>query len=454
MSEKKLQFNQEWLAWISEIVRDRISSEIELVESDEFFYLHHNNQDVVVKIGPINSNFRGMSSKIEVDLWNPSFCNAPLWHERIVVPKVLDSEPLICKLKEDEVFINFDLIGFISWHLLRVEELSCTKKDQYDRFPSVQSNAFRFDYLDRPVVDEALGVLTNLLKLIWFEFVPENKDFQVLVSHDIDRPNTIGPTGFDLIAILNGVRSIVADVVKFGDFSFLSLARRSWNPFILSSDHQNSFEWIMDRSEELGLRSSFHFICGRTDVWRDCSYNIDHYSIREVLRKISDRGHEICLHPSFRTHLDPNALEKEALKLRLVLDEEGLSHGKLGSRMHYLKLKIPETYRYLERTGIYYDASLGYSDVAGFRAGTCFEYPFFDIMSGKKLNLRVRPLIFMEASILSARDLDHVSELAAIQKINTLKDRCRSVGGSFTVLWHNCEFFSEQRKKIYIEAIG
>ncbi len=50
-----------------------------------------------------------------------------------------------------------------------------------------------------------------------------------------------------------------------------------------------------------------------------------------------------------------------------------------------------------------YDSTLGYADHAGFRCGTCFEYPAFDPVADKQLNLRIRPLIAMECSVTADR---------------------------------------------------
>lgn len=37
---------------------------------------------------------------------------------------------------------------------------------------------------------------------------------------------------------------------------------------------------------------------------------------------------------------------------------------------------------------------------AGFRCGICYEYPFFDVCKREKLNLKIRPLIVMEAALI------------------------------------------------------
>ena len=68
--------------------------------------------------------------------------------------------------------------------------------------------------------------------------------------------------------------------------------------------------------------------------------------------------------------------------------------------MHYLRWRHPTTMMALESAGMSYDSSLGYADYAGFRCGTCFEYPGFNPVSQQALCLRIRPLIAMECSVM------------------------------------------------------
>ena len=84
----------------------------------------------------------------------------------------------------------------------------------------------------------------------------------------------------------------------------------------------------------------------------------------------------------------------------------------------------PETALHLEAAGIAYDTTLGFADRAGFRCGTCHEYPMFDIETKRILNLRQRPLILMEASVFSERYMNMDYTNATLDYMKRLKESC------------------------------
>lgn len=100
-----------------------------------------------------------------------------------------------------------------------------------------------------------------------------------------------------------------------------------------------------------------------------------------------------------------------------------------------------------------YDTTLSYADRPGFRCGTCFEYPAFNPITNEILKIRIRPLIAMECTIIA----DHYMGLGygqeALEKFQSLKDKCEKVGGIFTLLWHNSHF-SKFDTQIYLTIAG
>lgn len=48
-----------------------------------------------------------------------------------------------------------------------------------------------------------------------------------------------------------------------------------------------------------------------------------------------------------------------------------------------------------------YDSTLSYADRPGFRYGTCFEYSAFDIATDKSLELRIRPLVATDCTVIA-----------------------------------------------------
>lgn len=341
--------------------------------------------------------------------------------------------PLIEKRNGDHV-IHYDILGLVYWMLARVEEIGREDLDNHDRFPANSSHAYKYGYLERPIVDEWLCILGQVIQRQWPSLILKNHSFDMKVSHDVDQPSRSG-----FLKPKQLIRSIAHHAIKKRDarntINTVWVGLNSKNK-LHSSDPYNTFDWIMDLSEEQGLRSAFYFIVGNNDP-HDADYRMDHPAIRTLMHKIAQRGHEIGLHPSYITYNRPNLLAREADYLRQICAEEDIKLNGLGGRMHYLRWCHPTTMMAWERAGMSYDSSLGYADLAGFRCGTCFEYPGFDPVSQEALSLRIRPLIVMECSVMDLTYMGLGNGPEALEKFVSLKNACRAVGGTFTLLWHN-----------------
>jgi hypothetical protein len=65
------------------------------------------------------------------------------------------------------------------------------------------------------------------------------------------------------------------------------------------------------------------------------------------------------------------------------------------------------------------------------------------------LNLRIRPLIVMESSIIAENYMGLGYSEQALNTFLNLKEICRKVGGQFTLLWHNSYFAHRKAKQLY-----
>jgi hypothetical protein len=128
---------------------------------------------------------------------------------------------------------------------------------------------------------------------------------------------------------------------------------------------------------------------------------------------------------SFGTYLDEFQCSKEAGILRTVMEAEGIRQAELGNRQHYLRWSTPETASNLEKAGISYDTTLGFADQPGYRCGTCFEYPMYDLIEGRPLRLWQYPLILMECSVLEERYLGMGYTDSAADLMGELKEQAR-----------------------------
>jgi len=359
--------------------------------------------------------------------------------------------PLIEKRGADFYF-HYDILGLTYWMLARVEEMGRTDLDIHERFPAKSSHAFKNGYLDRPAVDEWLHMLGTVLQRQWPRIEIKQHQFEMSVSHDVDRPSLYAFENWKSIGkIVMGHLLKRRNLKAIFKTLYIKVATREQ---LLDADPFNTFDWLMDVSELNGIKSVFFFNCGRTSPKNDPEYQINNRIIRNLIKKIKSRGHEIGLHPSYGTHLSSNLISIEFEKLKTVCQEMGIRQNEWGCRMHYLRWSHPKTMQALENTGINYDCTMGFPDSPGFRCGTSQSYQAFDPENQRIMNLKIQPLILMDSTIYGTEYLN-LKSFNSIKKVATaLKTKCRLLNGSFTTNWHNCEFRTQEKKRIFTEIIG
>ena len=99
-----------------------------------------------------------------------------------------------------------------------------------------------------------------------------------------------------------------------------------------------------------------------------------HPQVRACLRELRAEGFEIGFHPSYRTLGDPELMAVEKARV-----EEAVGAVCQGGRQHYLRFRVPETWRQWERLGLTYDSTMTFAGHEGFRCGTCHAYRPFDL---------------------------------------------------------------------------
>lgn len=360
--------------------------------------------------------------------------------------------PIIERLPNGDAILRYDILHLAFWMMARIEELGDGPRDEHERFPASQSLAYKHAFLERPLVDEWIEVLRQITRIVWPAIALTESRFRIDLSHDVDAPSRYVFQNWPMT-----MRAVASDLAVHRDlpsalYGLSSRFRRHTS--IPDHDRYNTFDWFMDTSESIGEASTFYFISGQTSPNRDADYRLDHPAIADLMKKIVARGHRIGLHPSYNTFDDPAALSAEARTLRARLSSLGIMQEEIGSRMHYLRWKYPDTLVALERAGLVRDATLSFADHPGFRCGTCFAYQGLDPLEGRILDLRLHPLIAMECTITDQRYLGLGLGQEAFDKFAELKDACRKVNGTFSLLWHNTRVAKPEERALYASVVN
>jgi hypothetical protein len=291
-------------------------------------------------------------------------------------------------------------------------------------------------------VDEWLYLLAQVIERQWPNISLMRPSFSMVVSHDVDSPSRYA------FATPQQLAARALGDLKRGEWYSATMApwiRYGSSKRLHSADPANTFDWIMDLSEQHGLVSAFYFIGGQTHPPTDPDYQLEHPLIRQLLKRIHTRGHEIGLHPSYNTYLWPDRVRQEAERLKRVCSQENVGQLNFGGRMHYLRWRCPDTMLAADSAGMAYDCTLTYADRPGFRCGTSREYQAFDPVAKRELSLRIRPLVVMEKSVIATPYLGLGESVSALTKFISLKETCRKVGSPFSLLWHNTTLRRKQR---------
>lgn len=327
------------------------------------------------------------------------------------------------KVKEDEIVCGIDIFASSFFMLTRWEEYANKTRDLHNRFPATASLAYKYDFLNRPIVNEYVEMLWNMLKYLGCNKKRKEKKYELILTHDVD--NIFKWNNFRLF-----VRNIAGDIIKRKNvpLALENVRQYCWkNPY-------DTFDYLMDLSEKRDVRSNFFFMSGGTSQF-DNNYSINQPFVKKIREKIKNRGHLIGFHPSYSAYNDQRQWEKEYSALSREISQK----VKIG-RQHYLRFEVPTTWQIWEDNNMKWDSSLTYPEKEGFRCGTCYEYSVFNILTRKKLKLKEMPLEVMEGSLVNYQNL---SPEKAEKKIIKLIDRVKKYNGSFVLLWHNSSFNSE-----------
>lgn len=448
-----MNLNTEILLWLNQVVRERFGEDFFLKEVDVGLSLSIKNYDGEIIFDNLDLGFFSPGELKCCEFWYPeSEGFERTLGENLPMPGSRCSSKTIVEKVDNGFQVHFDIFGLTYWSVNRLEELVSGPLDNHGRFPAVRSHAYKNQYLDRPIVDEWLLVLRQIILRQWPEVKLKKHVGRLDVSHDVDRPLRYYQGTF-----FKTIRDAIKDSIKnINPLLFLTALRirKNAKDTLGEKDPYNTFDWLMDVSESLNIKSTFYFICGRTDPKLDASYNIEDISIRKLLNKVHSRGHKVGLHPSYKSFKSVDIIQSEFRSLNNILREEGIQNKGIPSRMHFLRWSHPITLTHLSNVGVVKDNTLGYAEISGFRCGSCFEYPGFDPILMKQLKIRIKPLIVMDVSITSEKYMAFGISASGSSYIRKLKDNCFYVGGDFSILWHNSELRDKKAKAFYKEILG
>ncbi|NND05624.1 MAG: hypothetical protein HKN87_04520 [Saprospiraceae bacterium] len=314
---------------------------------------------------------------------------------------------------------GFDLFETLFFHLTRFEE-AYAQKDQQDRHGYLLEDhhfLIRHGLHRSPVVDH---LVETLLRSIGINI---HHCGQRTLSHDLDAiwkyPNLLkGIKAFLKTAAAPTRDPTVSKVLQ----QYLKVKNKTL------PDPYDTFDWLLSTPNHF---DKYLFIMAGGQTKYEGHYNLTSNKLNEIVKTADGSGYTLGLHPSYAAYTDIEKLSTEKKELEKYLNAEIRD-----SRQHWLHFDVLETPLLLEHVGISFDHTIGYQNKVGFRSGTGFSYPWYNLKEERTLNLWEKPFALMDTALVSETKghADRMHEIVR-EVIDTIGKKT-----DFTFNFHNSSF--------------
>ncbi len=315
--------------------------------------------------------------------------------------------------------LPFDVFAASFYLVSRYEEYLPHIRDEHDRFDAKDSLAFMNDFLHKPIVNSWALLMKELIQKRYPSiFFPEKK-FEFISTLDIDNAYAYREKGFT--RSLGGYFKSISE----GDFS--EILERTRVLLGMQKDPYDTYDFQLEIFKKYKFKSIYFFLLGDYGP-NDKNLPIESIKFQSLIKMLADYA-QVGIHPSYGSNSSKAQLKKEIGRLSNVLHRDVTK-----SRQHFLKLRMPETYRNLIDNDITDDYTMGYASQVGFRASICTPFNFYDLDTELETKLKIHPFAVMEGTLKYRMKIQPPD---GIIKIKSLIDEVRAVNGVFISLWHN-----------------
>jgi hypothetical protein len=371
-------------------------------------------------------NIKGLPFFISYGKPMPNSLSIPderlLWEKGIqkLSPRIgkWDELPTLFAVPDSRNTLSFDLLSAIFFLLSRYEEYDRFDHDKHGRYPATHSILYKNGWMMRPLLDEWVTALRKQLHTSFginiaatpFLFQP-TYDIDMAYSHLHKGVGRI--VGAYMRALLKG------DVKQISERTQV-LKNKQKDPF-------DSFRWLRQLHKQYDYKPLYFILAAAKTTAYDKNIHPHHPAMMRVIKNLAKEG-TIGIHPSYYSE-----------RHDILTKEKGMLEHVAGrstniSRQHYIKMKMPDTYRLLLSNNIVSDYSMGYGSHLGFRAGTGNSFFWFDVEKDMVTPLRVYPFCFMD---ITAHYEAKLSPSEAFRKLEAMSKLLELTGSTMITIFHN-----------------
>jgi hypothetical protein len=314
----------------------------------------------------------------------------------------------------------FDLFAASFYLISRYEEYLPHSLDMYGRYAHENSLAFKHEFLQLPLVNLWLKEFAILLQQKFPGLLLKPADFAFLPTYDIDiawsylNKGLVRSVGGFLKSVMKGKWHQVHERISV-------LRGHRSDPF-------HCYNWLNYINQKAKSKPVYFFLVAGSNKSYDKNILPSNKNYSKLI-KTHAANYNVGIHPSWQSYNKNKILDKE-----LECLEEIVNKPITKSRQHYIKMKLPDTYRNLIEVGITEDYSMGYGSINGFRASYCLPYKWYDLEKDEVTSLTIYPFCYMEANSYFEQ---HYSVQEALQEMENYYEVTKDVNGLLITIWHN-----------------
>ena len=187
------------------------------------------------------------------------------------IPVIYGSDEL--HVTEKKIICGIDIFSSSFFMLTRWEEYVNKERDEHMRFPGIESIASKNGFLHRPVVNEYVEMLWALLSKLGYKGERKKKSYNLVLTHDIDH--------MDYPRCL---RILAGDILKRRN---LKLVWKNFKHYLITgSNPYDTFGFIMDISEKLGIKSHFYFMSSDSNIPPDTAFYLESRRFKNKIKEV------------------------------------------------------------------------------------------------------------------------------------------------------------------------
>jgi len=229
---------------------------------------------------------------------------------------------------------------------------------------ATSSLAYQHDFLKKPIVDLWALRIKEVLQNKFPDILWKEKNFKVELICEVNEAYAYQRKGW--------FRSFEGFVNDLWSLQFSKVLDRIKVIIGVKKDPFHTYNYMINKARKNNVSLRVFFGLGNYSS-HEKSISFNSYSYKKLIKSIADYC-SIGLRVSYDAQKETTSFKEERKRFGQITHRSAVH-----TFCQYAKISLPNMYRILIDQEVVFDYSMGYTDYAGFRAGTCTPFLFYDL---------------------------------------------------------------------------